>query len=260
MSHRRSFTACSLPAPVLTTALLATGCSTIGPETSSPQERLNAGLQSCQAQYANLQEADEHIAGMLAALRSDVITLADELAAQREVSRAQDAQLAAPVAEPAAAPAIQTPEKLVVGRREKVWVEALQLALTGRVDTGAETSSLDARNITPFERDGKSWVRFDIPHPDGGDDLSLERPKVRDALIVQANSEEPDRRTVVRLGVQIGSIRQLAEFTLSDRGHLDYQMLVGRNILRDVMLVDVSGTNLVPLPQRVSEVAGDSNE
>jgi hypothetical protein len=37
----------------------------------------------------------------------------------------------------------------------------------------------------------------------------------------------------------IGSHTQVAEFTLTDRSHLAHQVLVGRNVLRDVMLVDV---------------------
>lgn len=154
-----------------------------------------------------------------------------------------------PMVGPAAPPVVEEePQKLVVGRRENVWVEDLQLALPARIDTGAETASLDARNITPFERDGKAWIRFEIRDPDREELITLERRLVREALIVQASSDEPERRPVIRLGIQLGSVRQMAEFTLSDRSHLDYQMLVGRNILRDVMLVDVSAINLVPPP------------
>ena len=53
----------------------------------------------------------------------------------------------------------------------------------------------------------------------------------------------------------IGNIRQKAEFTLSNRSHLDYQVLVGRNILSDVMLVDVSQANIAPpeVPERVGQ-------
>jgi hypothetical protein len=90
-------------------------------------------------------------------------------------------------------------------------------------------------------------VRFDIKKPKSKEMITLERRMVREALVVQSNSEEPERRPVIRLGIQLGPVRQLAEFTLSDRSHLDHQMLVGRNILRDVMLVDVSAANLVPL-------------
>jgi hypothetical protein len=91
-------------------------------------------------------------------------------------------------------------------------------------------------------------VRFDIPHPDGGEPLRMEMPRVREALVIQASSDVPERRPVIELGIQLGPVRQLAEFTLSDRSHLDFQMLIGRNVLRDVMLVDVSKVNLVSRP------------
>lgn len=136
--------------------------------------------------------------------------------------------------------------KLIVGREEKVWVQDLQLALPARVDTGAETASIDARDIELFERDGKSWVRFFILHPDTDEPLQLERLLKRQVSIIQANSTEAERRPVIELGIAIGSIKQTAEFTLSDRSHLNHQILIGRNILRDVMIVDVSQSNLAP--------------
>ncbi|MFT6275158.1 MAG: hypothetical protein ACJAZ0_001252 [Halioglobus sp.] len=139
------------------------------------------------------------------------------------------------------------PTKLIVGRREQVWLEDFQLALPARVDTGAETASLDGRNIELFERNGKRWVRFDILHPQSGEAVRLEKRLKRIVSIVQSNSSEPERRPVIKLGIAIGSIKQSAEFTLSNRSHLDYQMLIGRNILKDVMIVDVSKTNVVPL-------------
>lgn len=138
------------------------------------------------------------------------------------------------------------PGKLLVGQLEQVWLQNLQLALPARIDTGAETASLDARNIEPFERDGRRWVRFEIMHPDTGQPLLLERKLNRMVAIVQSNSAESERRPVIKLGITIGQISQTAEFTLSNRSHLDYQLLIGRNILQDVMVVDVSKKNIAP--------------
>ena len=38
----------------------------------------------------------------------------------------------------------------------------------------------------------------------------------------------------------LGDVEDVFEFTLADRSHLDYEMLLGRNFLTDVALVDVS--------------------
>ena len=64
--------------------------------------------------------------------------------------------------------------------------------------------------------------------------------------ILQSTSEEAERRAVIELGIVLGEVRQMAEFTLSDRSHLDFQMLVGRNILKDLMVVDVGQSNIAP--------------
>jgi hypothetical protein len=58
--------------------------------------------------------------------------------------------------------------------------------------------------------------------------------------------------------VVIGDIDQTAEFILRDRKLKSYQALIGRSILSDVMLVDVSKKNIAPygLPERSSAEAG----
>lgn len=137
-----------------------------------------------------------------------------------------------------------TDKKLVIGAREKVWLADLNLALPARIDTGAQTASLDARNIHLFERDGTRWVRFDIAHPLTEALIPMEQKLVRITRVVQSSNDKGERRPVIKLPIAIGPTRQTAEFTLSDRAHLDYQVLVGRNILKDVMLVDVSQSNI----------------
>jgi hypothetical protein len=64
--------------------------------------------------------------------------------------------------------------------------------------------------------------------------------------IIQSNSAEAERRPVIKMGITIGHVSQTAEFTLSDRRHLGHQVLIGRNILQDFMIVDVSQQNVAP--------------
>jgi len=153
------------------------------------------------------------------------------------------------------APGCETPErevpvsgdllnKLVVGTNEPVALIDLGLVLDARIDTGATTSSLDARDIELFERDGEEWVRFKIEHPETGQLIPLERRRVRGVRIVQSSTEEAERRPVVQLQITLGTHTQLAEFTLTSRRHLESPLLIGRNVLRDVMLVDVGQSNI----------------
>lgn len=137
-------------------------------------------------------------------------------------------------------------KKQVVGAVEKVFLAPPGILLPARIDTGATTSSLDAENLEYFERNGQEWVRFSLIHPDTKADSILERKVVRIVRIIQAVAEEPERRPVVEMGVIIGNKTQTAEFTLSTRRHLEYSLLIGRNILRDLFVVDVSQSNIAP--------------
>lgn len=138
-------------------------------------------------------------------------------------------------------------EKQLIGEAERVHLSPLDLVFNARIDTGATTSSLNARNIQHFERDGRRWVRFDTQHPESGEELAFERPVVRRVRISQSISDEYERRPVVELHFTLGSISHTAEFTLSDRGHLDFPLLIGRNVLRDQMVVDVSKQYIAPI-------------
>jgi hypothetical protein len=134
-------------------------------------------------------------------------------------------------------------QKIIVGAVEKVRISPPGLIFKALMDTGAEVSSIDARNIERFERDGQRWVRFDLLHPETGEMIPIEQKIERKTRILQSISDEYERRLVVELSFTLGDISQVAEFTLADRSHLSYPVLIGRNILKDVMVVDVSRSN-----------------
>jgi hypothetical protein len=53
----------------------------------------------------------------------------------------------------------------------------------------------------------------------------------------------------------IGDHQQEAEFTLTNRENLSHRVLIGRNVLRDVMLIDVGREFTTNLPESVLEDA-----
>ncbi|WP_158223050.1 ATP-dependent zinc protease family protein [Halovibrio salipaludis] len=127
-----------------------------------------------------------------------------------------------------------------------------------RIDTGANTSSLDARDIEFFERDGDDYVRFTLAgeHFAEREAMELERPVSRFVEIIQASSKDNERRAVIELQYRIGSIERVAEFTLANRERLTYPALIGRNILRDLFSVDVSRQFILSDPDELEEAAG----
>jgi hypothetical protein len=128
--------------------------------------------------------------------------------------------------------------KVLLGEAEYATVMPGNLRLTARIDSGATTTSIHATQVQLFERDGKRWVRF---HADNGrgKDVTLELPRVRRVLI-KGEGTNLEERQVVMIEVQIGSLRQKIEATLSDRDNYHFPLLIGRNFLRDHTLIDVS--------------------
>ncbi len=137
--------------------------------------------------------------------------------------------------------------KLLLGEKEWVKVDTIGVVAKARVDTGATTSSISAVDIKPFERDGKKWVKFRLAHDNKESDV-LESRVVRTVRIIQSSAEGYDRRYVVALQITIGDVTEKTEFTLRDRHHLNFPVLLGRTYLKGTALVDVSRKFVQPKP------------
>lgn len=137
--------------------------------------------------------------------------------------------------------------KIVMGQTEWVYVSAVKRNFKARVDTGAATASMSADNIERFERDGEKWVRFNLEPEKNAEPQTIEAKIVRFVSIIQAsNPEEKDSRLVVSLHVRIGDVVGETEFTLTDRTHMEYPILIGRTFLQDLAVVDVSKEYIYP--------------
>ncbi len=135
--------------------------------------------------------------------------------------------------------------KLILGEQEWVFIPSIKETTKARVDTGATTSSISVSNMVKFERDGKEWVKFVIEHDDiKSEELSY--PVDRWVKIVQSSSEESERRPVITAWIEIGGLKEKTQFTLADRSHLTFPVLLGRSFFRDIAVVDVSRKYVQP--------------
>lgn len=146
-------------------------------------------------------------------------------------------------------------DKQIVGLREQALIGGLNVVMQARISTNVAHSVIDARNIQMFERNSEEWVRFTIYNPETKEPHVLERKRLRFQTVQTATTATPDRRPVVEIRFTIGKLSQRGEFVLADRSDSEYPILIGRNLLRDVMLVDVSGNNLAPLQRTEEPVA-----
>ncbi len=136
----------------------------------------------------------------------------------------------------------------VLGYIEYVYFDAPTIQLKAKLDTGATTSSMNALNKEAFKKDGKDWMRFDVIDPEDETNLiGFEAPVVR-TVRIRRHGGEPLRRPVVLLGMCVGNVHQVAEFSLTDRSDFNYQVLVGRNFLQGHIAVD-SGNKFETKPQ-----------
>ena len=129
-------------------------------------------------------------------------------------------------------------EQVIIGAVEKVELPDHKISLNARIDTGATTTSINAQNIKPFERDGKKWVKFEI-HNEKGKLVAIEKPVSRMVNIKRHGAEE-QTRYAVKLKLKLGKINSVSEVTLADRSKFTYPLLIGRSFLTDMAIVDVS--------------------
>jgi hypothetical protein len=107
--------------------------------------------------------------------------------------------------------------RAVIGFVESVQIVGnnnLKKQLNARIDTGAEKSSLDARLAA---------------------ELHL-GPIIKRKLINSAHGKMV--RPVMEATISISGKKIKSEFTIADRSHMKYKVLVGQNILKEGFLID----------------------
>ncbi len=139
--------------------------------------------------------------------------------------------------------------KVVVGWIEKGLILPEHTAVKIKVDSGALTSSMHAKNLKRFTRKGKKWVRYDVNVIDADTGkrvtMQFERPVYRQILVRGAGGE--DHRPVVKMRMCIGNKVYEEQFSLRDRSSMTYPVLIGRRTIEHIGLIDVSSTFMLPL-------------
>lgn len=135
-------------------------------------------------------------------------------------------------------------QRMILGYIERVWFQDGEITVKAKLDTGAKTSSLDARNIEFFEKKNKRWVRFEFwTRDDERPYVAVER-RVKRFVRIKRHRTQYQRRAVVELPFCLAGKAQLGEFTLIDRKRFIYPVLLGRQVLKKRALVDAGATFL----------------
>lgn len=132
----------------------------------------------------------------------------------------------------------QTHKLGIIGEVEPVYFLPMKKGILSRIDTGAAFSSIDAKNINLFEREGVKWVSFDVVNRKNGETHHFEKRVYRQTSIKR--QKESEERIVVLMTIKMGNEKISAQFSLADRSKFEYQGLIGRNILKGRAIVDTA--------------------
>ncbi len=128
------------------------------------------------------------------------------------------------------------------------WVEHARLMdpdvnLKAKLDTGAQTSSLDVEIIKKFRKDDKRWVRFRLIDRQTGEEHIIVRERIRTVAIVMHDARRQSR-PVVRMKICIAGRILNTEVSLIDRSEFAFPLLLGRRALQSFALIDPGNTFL----------------
>lgn len=128
--------------------------------------------------------------------------------------------------------------KAIIGRAELVSFPELGLdAVHAKVDTGAHRSSIDVSYVE--EKDGVlHYTLFHEGDPNYSGDV-LTTDSYRSVTIYNSFGEGQDRYEV-KIWISLGKKKVKTGFTLADRSKKIYPVLLGRKLLQERFMVDVS--------------------
>lgn len=135
----------------------------------------------------------------------------------------------------------------LIGRFEKVDFPDLGLLdIEAKVDTGAYSSALHCHDITKAVRKGKEVLTFKLLDPDhpNYEDKPLSIEEFKESTVKNSFGQR-EKRFKIKTRVRLGRKIYKTEFTLTNRKEMRFPVLLGRKVLKNRFLVDVSKINLL---------------
>ena len=148
----------------------------------------------------------------------------------------------------------------LLGWREWVGLPDLGVPwIHAKLDTGARTSALHAEDIerVAVAAGQPERVRFTVraDGADGAPSRAVEADLVGERWIRSSNGQR-ERRPVIQTTIQVGGEARSIEVTLTARGEMGFQMLLGRQGLRKSFAVDPARSWILGIPE--DPARGDS--
>lgn len=129
-------------------------------------------------------------------------------------------------------------EAKVVGWIEDVAITDSRFMVKAKLDTGADSSSLNAVNAEITERGEDNYIKFKVVNR-WGNEIVINEKIVRWTKIKNKFGVK-HKRPVIKIDVCVANVLRHVEVNLVDRSNYKYQMLIGRSFLKGTpnLLVD----------------------
>jgi len=130
--------------------------------------------------------------------------------------------------------------KQIIGRTDIVDFPELGMEdIRAKVDTGARTSAIHANRIRIVEKDGEQLLKCSVLHS-----RKVFTFKEFDKRKVKSSNGHIEERFLVKTKVIIFGKSFKTEFTLATRKDMTFPVLLGRRLIRNRFIVDVSQKDL----------------
>ena len=124
----------------------------------------------------------------------------------------------------------QKRQKRVVGWKEHAALPDLKVKdVIAKMDTGANLASIDASEIKYSTRGGVKHVNFKVMKRNNT--VRKTTAPLAGFKRIKSSNGDVERRPYIKTTLLVDGISKKIELTLTDRGPMDYTMLIGRKAL-----------------------------
>ena len=120
--------------------------------------------------------------------------------------------------------------KRVVGWKENAALPDLNVKnVIAKIDTGANLASIDAADIKIVSRDKVKYVKFKVMKRNNT--VRKTSAPLGGYKRIKSSNGDVERRPYIKTTLLMDGITKKIELTLTDRGPMEYTMLIGRKAL-----------------------------
>ena len=124
----------------------------------------------------------------------------------------------------------QKRQKRVVGWKEHAALPDLKIKdVNAKMDTGANLASIDASEIKYSTKSGVKHVNFKVMKRNNT--VRKTSAPLAGFKRIKSSNGDVERRPYIKTTLLVDGIAKKIELTLTDRGPMDYTMLIGRKAL-----------------------------